>query len=103
MQEEKSSPDQLNTFPKRDEGAEIYETVTDVVGGLSLRWKDTLIQSLSILAAVIVGAPIGWLIVGEAWGLLVGAFCGLLGGLLLSGIVLMILGWVRTARKMNKP
>jgi hypothetical protein len=91
-----------NPFKKRDDAVEMYETVTDVATGLSLRWRDTLIQGLSILAAVIIGAPIGWLIAGEAWGLLVGAFCGLVGGPLLSGTVLMVLGWVRTARKINK-
>jgi hypothetical protein len=103
MPEKREPQEEPNPFRKRDDVADVYETVTDVAGGLSLRWKDTLIQGLSILASVIVGAPIGWLIAGAAWGLLVGAFCGLLGGLLVSGIVLMVLGWVRTARKMNRP
>jgi hypothetical protein len=88
---------------KPDDAREAYEIVADVVGGVpSLRWKDNVIQGLSLLGASLVGMPIGWLAAGEWWGLLVGAFCGLLGGLLLSGIVLMILGWIRTARKVKK-
>jgi hypothetical protein len=104
MPEEGKPQEAPNPFRKLDDAKDAYEIVADVVGGVpSLRWKDNLIQGLSILGAVILGTPAGWLIVGEWWGLLVGAFCGLLVGLLLSGIVLMILGWVRTARKMNKP
>jgi hypothetical protein len=87
---------------QRDPGMEAYEIVSDVVDGVpSLRWKDNLIQGLSILGTVLVGAVIGWAVAGEWWGALTGAFAGLVGGLILSGAVLMVLGWVRTARKIN--
>jgi hypothetical protein len=104
MPEERKPQEESNPIRKQDDVEKAYEIVADVVGGVpSLRWKDNLIQGLSILGSVILGMAVGWLIAGEWWGLLVGAFCGLLGGMLLSGIVLMILGWVRTARKINKP
>jgi hypothetical protein len=87
----------------RDAAFDAYETVADVVGGVpSLRWKDNLIQGLCILAAVVVGAATGLVIAGEWWGALAGAFAGLVGGLILSGAVLMVLGWVRTAQKANR-
>jgi hypothetical protein len=87
----------------RDEALDAYETVADVVGGVpSLRWKDNLVQGLCILAAVAFGALTGLAIVRELWGALAGAFAGLVGGLILSGAVLMVLGWVRTARKSRR-
>jgi hypothetical protein len=87
---------------RRDAASDAYEIVADVVGGVpSLRWKDNLIQGLSILAAILGGALIGWAVAGEWWGALTGAFAGLVGGLILSGVVLMVFGWVRTARKID--
>jgi hypothetical protein len=104
MAERDSTQESPNPSRKQEDAREAYEIVADVVGGVpSLRWKDNLIQGLSILGCVLAGMPIGWLAVGEWWGLLVGAFCGLVCGLLVSGIVLMILGWIRTLRKVKKP
>jgi VIT1/CCC1 family predicted Fe2+/Mn2+ transporter len=89
---------------QRSDVENAYEIVADVVGGVpSLRWKDNLIQGLAILGSVILGAIIGLAIVREFWGALTGALAGLIAGLILSGMVLMVLGWVRTARKATPP
>ncbi len=78
---------------------ETYNLVTDVVTGVNLRGSDNLIQGLSILAALPVGALVGaFLVQDRFFGALVGGFCGVLAGLFLSGIGLMVYRTVRHLR-----
>jgi uncharacterized membrane protein required for colicin V production len=89
--------------PSDIDAKEAYQFAADTIGGVpSLRWKDNLIQAIAILASVIVGALIGFLVTFNGLFALVGAFAGLVGGLLVSGIVLMILGWIRAAKTVKK-
>lgn len=72
-----------------------YHTVADTVGLVpNLRWKDNVFQAAFIFAALIVGLVIGYF-VGDLPGLFVGAIIGLIAGTLLSGITLMVIGWIR--------
>src|SRR5260370_34290253 len=93
--------------PSDIDAKEAYQFAADTVGGVrSLRWKDNGIQAIAILASVIVGALIGFLVSFDLLYTLAGAGAGLIGGLILSGAVLMVLGWFRaakTAGKMSKP
>lgn len=76
-----------------------YHLVTDTIGGLNLRGKDNLYQTIAILVSVAIGASIGALIAGKWWvGVLFGTFIALVISVFVSGIVLMVLGWVRAAR-----
>jgi hypothetical protein len=107
------TPEEVNPQekqPRRDthptpgqEALEAYNTVADTVGGVpSLRWKDNVIQGVAILATVMVGTLAGFLVTFDLIGAGIGAFAGLVGGLLVSGVVLMVLGWVRTGKKIRR-
>jgi hypothetical protein len=87
--------------PARNTGREDYQRVADTVGMVpSLRWKDNLIQGISIVAGVGIGAGTGALIAREAIvGAFVGGIIGLVAALFISGIVLMILGMMRAKRR----
>jgi hypothetical protein len=79
-----------------------YDTVADTVGLVpSLRLKDNLIQAIMVVVITGIAAIVGLLTNGVA-GLAVGALLGLIGSLLISGAVLMVVGWVRTAKKVAK-
>lgn len=93
--------------PEND-GLEQYNTVAETLGGIpSLRRKDNVYQAIAIAVATLLGGVIGSItaIIREVdpWylGLLLGVVGGLVAGTLLSGIVLMILGWVRAAGKLK--
>jgi len=78
---------------------ETYNTVAEKVGMMpSLRWKDNLFQTVVILGSTAIGAAVGYATNGGI-GALAGGVGALIVSFLLSGIVLMILGWVRAARK----
>jgi fructose-specific phosphotransferase system IIC component len=84
---------------EKSTGRETYDTVADTVGLVpSLHWKDNLIQGLTVAVVTLVAAGIGLSMNGTT-GLAVGALAGLVASLFLSGFVLMIVGWIRTARK----
>ena len=72
-------------------GRQAYNVVTDTVGGANVRWKDNLYQGIAILVCLLLGGVIGALVV-EEWipGALVGAFIGLVVGLLGSGFFLAV-------------
>jgi hypothetical protein len=93
--------------PSEIDAKEAYQLAADTVGGVpSLRWHDNVIQAIAILASVIVGALVGFLVTFNPMFALVGAFAGLVGGVLVSGTVLMVFGWFRaakTVKKMTKP
>lgn len=79
-----------------------YDTVADTVGLVpSLRLKDNVIQAITVAVVTGIAAIVGFLTNGVA-GLAVGTLLGLIGSLLVSGAVLMVVGWVRTAKKVAK-
>ena len=78
--------------PKKEGG---YHAVADKVGGVpNVRLKDNLFQAVFTLLATGVGAGAGLLKGGFTW-MVPGIAAGLIGGVLLSGLVLMIVGLVR--------
>lgn len=78
---------------------QVYNVVTDTVIGPNLRVRDNVIQGVSILVCLVIGAIVGALLI-EEWlpGALVGGFGGLLIGLFGSGIFLMIYRGLRHMR-----
>jgi len=82
-------------------GSEDYQRVADTVGMVpSLRWKDNVIQLVCVVAGAIVGAAAGYFIAGqEPVGAMFGGVLGLVAALFISGIVLMILGFVRARKR----
>ena len=87
-------------------GLEDYNRIAETVGMMpTLRVKDNVIQALVVLAGIIVGAVVGY-IIGEQdpRAAVLGGIAGLVLFGLISGFVLMILGWVRAARaRRNRP
>lgn len=91
-----------------DDPMETYHTAAETIGFVpSLRGKDNLLQLVAIVVCVALGVAIGIAVAITAQGLpwyggaLIGALGGLVVGALGSGLVLMVLGWVRTAKKIN--
>jgi len=79
--------------PKQDA---TYNLLADKIGGVpNLRKKDNLYQAAGIGVGVVLGAIVGHF--QDEWpqGVLLGALAGLIGGTLLSGMVLMIVGFLR--------
>jgi hypothetical protein len=61
--------------------------------------KDNLYQGLAVLATTLIGAGLGFFFfIGGATGSFIGGFGGLLFGFFGSGIVLMVLGWIRASK-----
>jgi hypothetical protein len=76
--------------------------VAETVGLVpSLRWKDNIIQGVVVLVVTGIAAVVGLLTNGME-GLLVASLVGLLASLLISGFVLMVVGWVRASKKRAK-
>ena len=99
--EESLEAAETETAKPKGSGLETYNMVAETVGMLpSLRMKDNLIQAIIMgvitCIAVIVGGTMG-----GTQGALIAAVLGLLASLLISGFVLMIVGWVRAAKKMG--
>lgn len=78
---------------------ETYHTVAETVGLMpNLRLKDNLLQIVIIGITLFVGAIIG--IIANGWlGLLLGSLLGLVAGTLISGCILMVLGWIRALNR----
>lgn len=98
--QDKSEPGDISS------GRAAYNVVSDTVTGVNLRGSDNKFQAKFILVSVVLlaalGALLAWL--NTSWqlpwfgGAIVGAFAGLVFGVLASGIVLMI---YRGARHMK--
>lgn len=88
-------------------GVGTYQTVADTVGFVpSLRVKDNVVQAVCVAVGLLVGVGAGVMIATAnkaEW--YIGAMLGALGGLVLStlvsGGIIMVLGWVRAAKKMK--
>ena len=80
-----------------------YNVVSDVVGGVNVRWSDNKFQAvfvgISVVVAAVVGAIVSLLV--PSWelpwvlGAVAGAFGGLVFGIFASGIYLMIYRAIR--------
>ena len=83
----------------RPKAGETYQKVADTIGLVpNARWKDNLYQGFAVLVIAGIGVLIGFLLDGGE-GALAGLLLGLVAGLLLSGAVLMVVGWVRTVKR----
>jgi len=78
--------------------------ISDTIVGPNLRPKDNLVQLIVCVVSAAIGAAAGALVArsyGESMGL--GASLGAIGGLIVgvfgSGIVLMVMGWIRAAKR----
>ncbi len=85
---------------------EAYQTLAETLGGPSLRVKDTLIQTVCIVSGIVLGVAIGTplaLYNNLLWfvGAVGGGAVGMILATLVSGGVLMVLGWVRAANKLS--
>jgi TPR repeat protein len=93
-----------------------YDRIADKVGLVpNVRKKDNLYQGICVLAFTVIGMEVGWLwdgaairdVVGDSWliRMIVGALVGLVVGALLSGLIIMVLGYLRhsASRAMNEP
>jgi hypothetical protein len=79
----------------RPEGEKVYNVFADKVGFVpNVRGRDNVIQGVSILASVVIGAGVGYAY-GQGTGALIGTVTGLVGGLILSGAVLAVVGLIR--------
>ncbi len=91
---------------RRDDPMAAYDTIADTVGGVpNLRPKDNLYQLIAIVVGALLGAGGGAILVAvmgwdlPVWvGAILGGIVGVIGGTFVSGIVLLVLGWVRAAQ-----
>src|SRR5213594_1306672 len=83
-----------------------YDRIADKVGLVpNVRKKDNLYQGICVLAFAVIGMTVGWCwdgaairdFVGDGWPIriFVGALVGLVVGALLSGLIIMVLGFSR--------
>ncbi len=83
------------------EALDTYNTVAETVGGVpSLRMKDNLVQLIVVAGCAVIGA----LVCGVVWGwmgVVGGAAGGVAAGGLVSGAVLMVVGWGRAAKRLR--
>ncbi len=82
-------------------GTESYNRVAETVGMMpTLRVKDNVVQAIVVLIGAMLGALIGYFVGSrDPRAAVLGGFAGLIVFGLVSGIVLMVLGWVRAARR----
>lgn len=75
-----------------------YDIVSQTVGGVpSLRMRDNLIQAAIVIGGTLIGAAAGFILNGWS-GAGIGAVAAMVGSTILSGLVLMVLGWIRVAK-----
>ena len=100
-----AGPTSSSPTPKPHGDLEEYHRITDTIGGVpNLRWKDNLFQLLVVAIFTGVGGLLSWLLIPAAQmstsaSIVSGAAGGLILGTLLSGLVLMAMGWIRSGRK----
>jgi len=70
-------------------GREKYNIVSDTVTGVNFRRRDNIFQLTFIVVTVLLAVIVGGILWGGA-GMVVGAFAGLVGGLLASGFLLAV-------------
>jgi hypothetical protein len=96
--------------PARPGGLDDYQRIAETVGGPSLRLSDNVLQALIVLASSLLGAGVGWLVGGSLAGASMGPRIGaivfgigaMIASTLISGLVLMVLGWVRASKSKRR-
>ena len=111
-QEQVPPPDSAPASPTTEpDGLEVYNRVAETVGLVpNLRLKDNLLQLGAVVVGVLLGAGAGAAFARSRGGvgseLLIGAGVGGLLGFIvfgvLSGVVLMVVGWVRALKGWRK-
>jgi|688.fasta_scaffold1416859_1 uncharacterized membrane protein YeaQ/YmgE (transglycosylase-associated protein family) len=99
-------PHPRQAAPRSDQpdALEQINRVADTIAGPNLRLKDNVMQAMACAAGVVLGAIAG-AVLSSMYGfelpmaLILGAIGGLVVGLFGSGIVLMVLGFVRAAKR----
>ena len=72
-------------------GRQVYNVVSDTVGGVNVRLRDNVIQGLAIFVCAALGAIVGALLVKDRLGGAIGGgVIGLVVGLIGSGAFLMV-------------
>ena len=102
-----TQPGPLSKPESSQDSMATYHKVADTVGGVpNLRLKDNVVQTLVVLAAAILGALAGCILVWTKtvdWELYLAALGGCVTGLILgtfvSGLVLMVIGWIRATKE----
>lgn len=96
-----TAPAQDPTTSKTHAGTrETLQTIADTVGMVpSMRSQDSAAQGIALVFGLIAGAIIGWTIHGTK-GLLIGGIGGLVTALVISGLIVMVMGWIRVAKKL---
>lgn len=97
-----TQPGALGTPRNPDAAREAYEVVRDSVGMVpNFRKKDNLLQLIVVAAFTVLGVASGVALNADSrlLGGLLGALAGLILGTFLSGLILMVMGWVRLARR----
>ncbi len=97
MDPEPTAPPPL---PRSESGLENYHRAADTIGLIpSLRWKDNLIQAVVVVSATAAGAAVGGLVWRDWIAAAMSAAAGMILSAFLSGLVLMVLGWLRAAKR----
>jgi len=85
----------------RKSARDTYDTVADTVGLVpSVRMKDNVIQGITVVVITEIAALVGFVMNGGGPGHR--HLLGLLGSLLVSGAVLMVVGWVRARSRSSR-
>lgn len=93
------TPGPLQTPAPARSGLEQYNRVAETVGMMpSFRKFDYLFQGSCVIIGALVGAGIGYAFM-QGLGAIFGALVGFIVMGVLSGLVLMVLGWVRALKK----
>jgi uncharacterized YccA/Bax inhibitor family protein len=87
--------------PSAMSGVEQYNRVAETVGMMpTLRIKDNVVQAVIVLIGTILGAVVGYFVSDQdPRAAVLGAIAGLVLFGLVSGFVLMIIGWKRAKRR----
>lgn len=92
-------PGPLQSPEPAHSGLEQYNRVAETVGMMpSFRKFDYLFQGACVVIGALVGAGVGYVYM-QALGAIFGALAGFAAMGVLSGLVLMVLGWVRAFRR----
>jgi hypothetical protein len=92
-------PGPLHRPGKPADGLETYNRVAETVGMMpSFRKFDYIFQGSCVVVGALVGAGIGFAY-AQGLGAIMGGLAGFIVMGILSGLVLMVLGWVRAMKK----
>lgn len=94
-----TQPGPLEKPRSAESGLEQYNRVAETVGMVpSFRKFDYLFQGSCVLVGALVGAGVGYMYM-QGLGAIMGGLAGFVAMGILSGLVLMVLGWVRALKK----